>query len=422
MLESKMLRNMVYILVFSFTVLSNLVPHVGSTALVLLTLLGLPICFSPKNRPKISGQEKAVMWALAAFFGVYLLLFLINGVLGHLEDPRMKYLDHRVRLLSIVPIVFLLKRIQVKEALLWYSVCSGAVVSGVYALASVFWLLPGERVSGSYHSIAFGDLAIVMAFISFVGIDFFSKRHRAYMLFPLSAFFLGTLASLLSGSKGAWIALPAFALILFFFLGNWLNLWKRICLSILVGMFFFSAYHIPGTGIESRFQQMGQEWSDYKAGFRGPSSMGERLEGWRAAWTIFKDHPVFGAGVGNFKPIVLRMIAKGEISDNIKKYSQPHNLFLYVMAECGLVGFIAVVGVFAVPLWVMVSLARKDALQRSIAYGGIILIIGFIHFGLTESIFGRNINVSFYVITLGVVLSSSVADIRGKGPSETDES
>ena len=90
MLESKTFRITVYVIVISFTVLSNLVPHMGSVSLVLLTLLGLPICFSPKTRPKISGQEKAVMWALAAFFGVYLLLFVINGLLGNLEDPRMK--------------------------------------------------------------------------------------------------------------------------------------------------------------------------------------------------------------------------------------------------------------------------------------------------------------------------------------------
>ena len=163
------------------------------------------------------------------------------------------------------------------------------------------------------------------------------------------------------------------------------------------------------------------EWTDYNAGIRGQSSIGERLEGCRAAWFIFKKHPVFGAGVGNFQPIVLRMIEKGEISDNIKKYSQPHSLYLYVMAEFGIIGFFAIVCVFVVPLWVMISLARQGSFHRDMAYGGIILITGFIHFGLTESIFGRNINISFYVIMLAVVLSSIGIIKKCNGLSKNDE-
>jgi len=421
MAESKVFRSFIYILIFTFAGLSNLVTHSGSTVLVLLTLFGLPFCFSSKNRPEISREEKAVMWALTAFFGVYLFSFLINGLLGNLEDPRLKYLDHRIRFMFIIPIVFLLKRIKIDQTALWYSVCAGSAVSGVYAVISRFWLSPGVRVGGSYHSIAFGDLAIVMAFMSLVSIEFFIKKHRSYALIPFAAFFLGTIASLLSGSKGAWIAMPAFFVILFYFLGSRMKVWVRIGLCLFACILLFSAYHIPSTGIESRFQKMDKEWSDYKAGIRGPSSIGERLEGWKAAWIIFKDHPVTGAGVGNFKPIVLRMIANGEISDSIAKYSQPHSLFLYVMAECGFIGFLAITSVFIVPLWVLVSLARKGPSQREIAYGGIILIIGFIHFGLTESIFGRNINISFYVIMLAVVLSSSGINTKDKGLSKPDE-
>lgn len=252
MAESKIFRSVVYMLIFIFTGLSNLVPHTGSAVLVLMTLFGLPFCFSKQKRPEISGGEKAVMWALTAFFGVYFLFFVVNGLLGNLEDPRLKYLDHRIRLLSFIPILFLLKRIQIKEEILWYSVCLGAAVAGIYSIISIFWLLPGARVSGSYHSIAFGDLAIVMAFMSLVSIEFFIKKHRTYAVIPLAAFFLGTVASLLSGSKGAWIALPAFSVILFFFLGSRMKVWLRIGLCLFACILLFSAYRIPSTGIESR--------------------------------------------------------------------------------------------------------------------------------------------------------------------------
>jgi len=341
--------------------------------------------------------------------------------LGNLEDPRLKYLDHRIRLMFIIPIFFLLKRIKIEQTALWYSVCAGSAVSGVYAVISRFWLSPGVRVGGSYHSIAFGDLAIVMAFMSLAAINFFRKKHNAYAVIPIVAFLLGAIASLLSGSKGAWIAFPAFAVIVFFYLGNLINMWLRILICITACIVFFSTYHIPGAGVAERIQGMKNELSDYQADHRSKNSIAERMEGWKAAWIIFKDHPVTGAGVGNFKPIVLRMIANGEISNSIAKYSQPHSLYLYVMAECGIIGFFAITSVFIVPLWVMISLARKNPFQRDIAYGGIILITGFMHFGLTESIFGRNINISFYVIMLAVVLSSFGINKKNKGLSKPDE-
>jgi len=407
MAESRAFRSVIYILIFIFPVFSNLIPHTGSVVLVLLTLSGLPFCFSSKNRLQISRKEKAVMWAFAAFFAVYLFSFVLNGLFGNLEDPRLKYLDHRIRLLFIIPILFLFKRVKIEQAALWYSVCAGAAVAGVYSVISRFWLLPGERVAGSYHSIAFGDLAVVMAFMSLTSIDFFRKKHNAYAVIPIVTFFLGIIACLLSGSKGAWIAFPAFAVIIFLYLGNLIKIWPRLLICLIACVLSFSAYHIKSTGVAERINDMKKEFNDYQAGDRNASSIAERMEGWKAAWSIFKQHPLTGAGVGNFKPIVLRMIDKGDISDVIAKYNQPHSLYLYVMAECGTIGLLAISGVFIVPLWLMFSFARQGCPQRNIAYAGILLITGFIHFGLTESIFGRNINISFYVIMLAVVLSSS---------------
>ncbi|MBW1893740.1 MAG: O-antigen ligase family protein [Deltaproteobacteria bacterium] len=406
MAESRFFRIFIYILVLIFPVLSNLIPHTGSVVLVLLTLAGLPFCFSSKNRPQISGKEKAVMWAFTVFFAVYLFSFILNGLFGNLEDPRLKYLDHRVRLLFIIPIFFLLQRVKIEQKVLWYSVCAGAAVAGVYAVISRFWLSPGVRVGGSYHSIAFGDLTIVMAFMSLAAINFFRQKHNAYAVIPIAVFLLGAIASLLSGSKGAWIAFPAFAVIIFFYLGNLISIWPRVLICITACIVLFSAYNIPGTGVAERIQGMKKELSDYQADHRSKNSIAERMEGWKAAWNIFKQHPFTGAGVGNFKSIVLRMIDKGERSDIIARYSQPHSLYFYVMAECGIIGLLAILSVFIVPLWLMFSFARKSYPQRDIAYAGMILIIGFMHFGLTESIFGRNINIGFYVIMLAVVLSN----------------
>ena len=82
-----------------FPVASNLVTHAGSVILVLLTLTGLLPSVSSKNRPPLSKEEKWMMWAFIAYCGIYLLSFSWNGLLGNLEESRLRHLDQRIRML-----------------------------------------------------------------------------------------------------------------------------------------------------------------------------------------------------------------------------------------------------------------------------------------------------------------------------------
>jgi O-antigen ligase len=43
------------------------------------------------------------------------------------------------------------------------------------------------------------------------------------------------------------------------------------------------------------------------------SSVGERLEMWRAAWHIFLQHPLLGAGTGSFLDEVAKRVRSGDI-------------------------------------------------------------------------------------------------------------
>ena len=414
MAESKVFHIFIFILVLIFPLFSNLVSHSGSVVLVLLTLAGLPYCFSKKKSLHISNGEKAVMWAFVALFSVYLLSFVFNVFMGDFENPDSAHLDHKLRFLFIIPILLLFKNIKMEESILWYSVSAGAAISGIYAIINKFWLFSEVRITGSYHPIAFGDLSIVMAFMSIAGLNFFQKRGKFYAFIPITAFLLGMAASIFSGSKGAWIALPIFTLIIFLLLGKNLKIWPCVSIVLIAGLISFAVYQIPASGVATRINDMKKELTSYKAGNHNKTSIAERIEGWKAAWQIFKEHPVTGAGVGNFQPLVHEMIAKGKVSEIISRYSQPHSLYLYGMADCGIIGLLAIMGVFVVPLWVMLSSLKQGSSKRDVVYSGLILITGFMHFGLTESIFKRNIFIGFYVIMLAVVLASLHLSSRDK--------
>jgi O-antigen ligase len=166
-------------------------------------------------------------------------------------------------------------------------------------------------------------------------------------------------------------------------------------------------YKSPYTNIAERLHGTYQEFVEYDSSNVKDGSTTERLEGWHAAWNIFLEHPFLGAGPGSFKPIVHRMIDQGERSEIIRRFSQPHNAYLAVMADCGIPSLISLFAIFLIPAYTIVKQILMDRTGRDAGFAGLYLIAAFAQFGLTETIFGRNINIGFYIVMLAVVLSVS---------------
>ncbi|RPJ79130.1 MAG: O-antigen ligase domain-containing protein, partial [Deltaproteobacteria bacterium] len=243
---NRSMLNFVYAIVLVFPILSNLLEHSCTVMTILFTLFGLPLCFSRAKRPFISSQEKKIMWAFASYFFVYLFSFTINGFLGNLEDLRIKFIEHQFRLLFIIPVFFLFWKTRLPIRIMWYSFILGSLISGIYAIASVIFLYPGERVSGSYHSIAFGDLSLTLAFMSLAGVHFFQQEKNFFRaISPWVAFFLGLTASILSGTRGAWIAIPV--LLIITMVQYYRDLRFRTWMGITIGIFLVAIilYKIP---------------------------------------------------------------------------------------------------------------------------------------------------------------------------------
>lgn len=359
-------------------------------------------------------HEKWVMGAFAGYSLIYIIAFLLNGLWGTLTDLRFSNIDHEIRFLAFIPIFFLFRYIKLDQSALWGGILTGALLSGGYALLSYFWWAPGVRVSGSYHSIAFGDLSLAMAFMSIPALDYFKNKSRAFRLLPIVALIFGLLACLLSGTRGAWIAIPALTLILFYYLSPMMGLvFRSICLLGVMAA-LLAAYYIPATHIANRVDAFFQEINNYQIGERDYSSIGTRIEGWHVAWNIFMDHPVIGAGPGNYKPLMKQMIADGQQYNSAVKHKQPHGAVPSTLADTGILGLSMLLGVFLTPLWAAFRFIRSWKPVRHLGYAMIVLVISFMHFGLTETIFSRNINIVFYIILTAAILSVASNEIEEK--------
>ncbi len=345
------------------------------------------------------------MWAFAAYFGAYLISFIVNGLLLSISDPRLKYLDHEFRFLFVFPIFLLLRHLKVPSGIFWHSITIGAIVAGGYAFCSHF-LLPGEaRIKGGYHSIAFGDLSLAMAFMSIASIDWYRNKHHAYLILPLAAFFSGLTASVMSGTRGAWIAAPVLLCVLFVYSGKYFKVGTRL---LMVGAFCIvavAAYHIPATNIAQRLDPIRAELEAYAQGQRHPTATSERIEGWKAALDIFLLNPIVGAGPGTFKPLVKAMVEEGTHHELAAIYSKPHSSYLSIMSDCGLLGLGALLALFGMPLWLAIKQIKTSRKVWDLGFAMVLLVVAFAQFAHTEAIFSRNVNISFYVIMVAALMA-----------------
>lgn len=80
------------------------------------------------------------------------------------------------------------------------------------------------------------------------------------------------------------------------------------------------------------------------------NTLGERFLFWRNSWAMFREHP-FGVGLGNWQ-IYFPKYGLGqfdsEIANGITTVQRPHNDFLWVLCETGILGFAVFLCIFAV--------------------------------------------------------------------------
>lgn len=75
------------------------------------------------------------------------------------------------------------------------------------------------------------------------------------------------------------------------------------------------------------------------------TSLGPRLIFWGNTWQIIKDHLFFGAGIGDF-PVEYEKVRQKRTPNHWEEVNNPHNMYLMVWVQSGLIGLIIFLGIF----------------------------------------------------------------------------
>ncbi len=256
------------------------------------------------------------------------------------------------------------------------------------------------------NSIQFGNLAILTSGLCLAGLGWAKRQsHARRWIFALSvAAALGILASMLSGARGGWLALPAIVLILFFNLRR--HLPRRVLYLGAIGalLFLTALYVIPQTGIQERVNRGAIETAQYLSGKSVGRSVGLRLEMWRSASSLIDEKPVAGWGEeGYIKPMAER-IEDAVVRDEVSEFSHVHNDLLDVTVKRGVIGLLALIVIYLVPLVLFcreaVRMKSTQVEAKAFAMSGIILVVSVALFGLTQAFLRHNSGVTLYAFFL----------------------
>jgi hypothetical protein len=117
-----------------------------------------------------------------------------------------------------------------------------------------------------------------------------------------------------------------------------------------------------------------------------------RLVLWENAISVWKEHLLFGFGIGDSKNRLIENYSKKKINEALENNYNTHNQFLETATQTGLVGLTVLLLVFAIPLYQ--SIKKKQELLF------LFLMICFINF-LFESMLERLAGVVFFAFWYG---------------------
>jgi O-antigen ligase len=349
-------------------------------------------------------QARTIRWVVAGFGG-YFLISLLRLVYF---QQSMNTLDGPLRLLLALSCIGVIACLKPDVRWFWLGLCTGTIGAGLIALVQRF-AFGMERVEGfTHHPITFGDLSVALGVMSLCALSGLRTSRLAWL--PVLALLSGVLAAVLSGSRGAWLGLLLVLLPLLKFGGKMQGrlLW---CSSGLVLLACVGAYFLPATGVARRVAEAVSDVNQYVV-LRNPgTNVGVRLELWKASLMMIAEHPWLGVGRDAFHSTLQALAAQGRLQHSVAlDYSSSHNDVLHTLATGGIVDFSFLLLMYAGPLlffWKV--LKHSDGERAALGLAGVVLVICFFGFGLTDVMFWLMIPKVFYGLMVCAIMGFCLA-------------
>ncbi len=244
------------------------------------------------------------------------------------------------------------------------------IILASYGLIQLFQVVQTGKLSiplSTYQvRTVFGhrNLYLQILFISFPFQVYTVFQAKNYLLKILQVVFVGITLLLLIvlSNRAVWFALFAgFGFIII--LDYWFKMKKNMPSALKEGNLKILAISLIITFLLSvlfftYFTQTSEATEHFSNIVKIETGSGkDRFELWKRTLNIIEEKPIFGCGAANWKIEILKYGNKGLVSENnITFYQRPHNDFLWIFSEYGLIGGLLYLITF---LWAFVLLISQ---------------------------------------------------------------
>jgi len=371
----------------------------GAALLLLCALIGAPGWW---GRPLDAGTRRlslliaamALLWGLdtGPHFGF-----------GSAEAP-LKYL-------AALPCLWFAVAAPPRPGALWAGLAVGGIGSGLLAMVQRHGLHL-ERAHGFTNAVQYGDLSLLIGLMALVTLAALWLRLTPPQRLLLAAGgVLGLIGSLLSQTRGGWLALVLVAPVFGIVLARRGMAAQAGRAALALAATLLLAWPFTHTELAGRLALVNSEVQAYVEHHDASTSIGQRFEHWQLAAHMGADRPLLGWG-GDYEAEKARRVAAGQADPVVLEFTHAHNELMDMFARRGLVGVALLLLYMLVPLWLFWPTPARvrgaagdapDPVRLALCLVGILLPLAYVGFGLTQVFFAHNSGHMFYLFMLVIV-------------------
>jgi len=240
------------------------------------------------------------------------------------------------------------------------------------------------------QGLAFALACFFALMLAMVGRDRAPRRRG--LLVAASLFLLANLVFVTSGRSAHLLLLILLTVTALQLLRGWRRLGAVVALPLAATL----AISISPM-LQTRFGQMIEELHTAQ-GAQEITSMGIRTVMWRLSWQLAQEKPLLGYGMGGFAPAYEQAVKSSSLTGWAARPTEdPHNQYLQVQLQAGLVGLAAF-------FWFLLGALRQPAVQPWRTWAGAVLL-GFCATSLMSSHFTTFSESHLLMVLLGLLLA-----------------
>lgn len=395
--KEKYLKLFINTSIFCFFTLLLVFPkgyNYGSTALLVVSILFVFYSIYKKFKiTEIIKQNNPIFFVVSLYFLIALFFIILHG-------DKFKLIDNPLRAFLFLSVIIFVSYAKVKFDVLLYSIPLGSFIAGLVALYQ-YYILHLPAAFNEQMKIQSGDIAMSLGLFSFIiALYLFDiKKNRLALVTAIAGLF-GVLASVLSLARGGWGGVPLIFVFVLYIYRNMISkkLLSAVVLSILVGGISLST----NDQFVGRILDVKNNLSHYSQNSKD-GSIGARLDMWKMGVDAFIEHPISGWSLKALDEYKKSLADKGIVSREFTVYSHLHNQFIDELAKKGILGGVAILGIFLVPLCSFYRKQKKSSNNKKIKLLttlGIVHVLSTMSYCLTQAFLTHNSGNIFYFFSL----------------------